>query len=109
MEGLMNRSLLATGFATAVVLSGLLFVTSSATRADAAEVKLLAPVSLRSLLPEVLPQFEKSSGDKVTVEYATLGAITDRVAKGDAADVAMVSPEQNDDLQKQGKLLAGSR
>jgi molybdate transport system substrate-binding protein len=109
MEGVMTRSLLATRLAAAAALSGLLFVATSATHANAAEVKLLAPVSLRGLLPEVLPQFEKSSGHKVTVEYATLGAITDRVAKGDTADVAMVSPEQNDDLQKQGKLLAGSR
>jgi molybdate transport system substrate-binding protein len=105
----MIRSLLATRFAAAVAVSALILVASLATHANAAEVKLLAPVSLRALLPEVLSQFEKSSGHKVTVEYATLGAITDRVAKGDTADVAMVSPEQNDDLQKQGKLLTGSR
>jgi molybdate transport system substrate-binding protein len=105
----MIRSLLATRFAAAFALAGLLLIVSSAGDAKAAEVKLLAPVSLRALLPEVLPQFEKSSGHKVTVEYATLGAITDRIAKGDPTDVAMVSPDQNDDLQKQGKLLSGSR
>src|SRR5205807_8880224 len=60
-------------------------------------------------LPSLLPQFEKSSGHKVTVGYATLGDITKRLIEGEAADVVMVSPEQNEDLQKQGKLLAGSR
>lgn len=75
----------------------------------AAEIKLLGPVSFRALLPDLLPQFEKSSGHKVTVGYATLGAITERLVKGEAADVAIVSPAQNEELQKQGKLLAGSR
>jgi molybdate transport system substrate-binding protein len=74
----------------------------------AAELKLLSPVSFRAFLPDSLPQFEKSSGHKVTVGYATLGAITKRVQDGEAVDVAMVSPAQNDELQKQDKLLAGS-
>ena len=77
--------------------------------AHAAEIKLLGPVSLRVVLPGLLAQFEKSSGHKVTVGYATLGAITKRVVEGEAVDVPMVSPEQNEDLQKQGKLLVGSR
>jgi molybdate transport system substrate-binding protein len=80
-----------------------------ASPAGAAEVKLLGPVSLRALLPELLPQFEKSSGHKVTVGYATLGAITERLVKSEPVDVAIVSPAQNEDLQKQGKLLAASR
>ena len=77
--------------------------------AHAAEIKLLGPVSLRIVLPGLLPQFEQSSGHKVTVGYDTLGAITKRLVEGEAADVAMVSPAQNDELQKQGKLLGDSR
>jgi molybdate transport system substrate-binding protein len=77
--------------------------------AHAAEIKMLGPVSLRVVLPTVLPQFEQSSGHKVTVGYATLGDITKRLVDGEAVDVAMVSPQQNDELQKQGKLLPGSR
>jgi molybdate transport system substrate-binding protein len=91
-----------------VVFSGLPLV-AAAPSAHAAEIKLLGPVSFRALLPNVLPQFEKSSGHKVTVGYATLGAITKRLVEGEAADVAIVSPAQNEDLQKQGKLIAGSR
>jgi molybdate transport system substrate-binding protein len=34
--------------------------------------------------------------------------VTKRLVEDEAMDVAMVSPEQNADLQKQGKLLAGS-
>jgi molybdate transport system substrate-binding protein len=92
-----------------VAFSSLLLVAATPSPAHAAEIKLLGPVSFRALLPDLLQQFEKSSGHKVTVGYATLGAITERLVKGEAADVAIVSPAQNDELQKQGKLLAGSR
>jgi molybdate transport system substrate-binding protein len=105
-----KRSVAATFAAVAsVAFSGLLLVAATPSTAQAAEIKLLGPVSLRSVLPSLLPQFETSSGHKVTVGYATLGAITKRLVEGEAADVAMVSPEQNEELQKQGKLLAGSR
>src|SRR5688572_27215613 len=87
--------------ATAALASLLLAATPSA--AQAAEIKLLGPVSLRAVLPGLLPEFEKSSGHKVTIGYATLGAITKRIAEDEAVDVAMVSPAQNEDLQKQGK------
>ena len=89
-------------------LFGLLLIAAMPSLAGAGEIKLLSPFSLRALLPDLLPQFEKSSGHKVTVEYATLGATTERLLKGEAADVAMVTPAQSEDLQKQGKLLEGS-
>jgi molybdate transport system substrate-binding protein len=78
-------------------------------QAVAADVKLLAGTSMRVVLPELLPQFEQSSGHKVTVEYGTLGAIADRVLKGEAADVAIVTGPQNEKLQNEGRMLAGSR
>ncbi len=91
-----------------VAFSSLLLV-AAAPSARAAEIALLGPASFRVLFPELLPQFEKSSGNKVTAGYAPLGVITDRVIKGEAVDVAIVSGQQNEELQKQGKLLAGSR
>jgi molybdate transport system substrate-binding protein len=102
-------SVAATFAAVASAAFSSLLLVAATSSLHAAEIKLLGPFSLRVVLPNILPQFEKSSGQKVAVGYATLGAITDRLVKGEAADVAMVSPAQNEDLQKQGKLLAGSR
>jgi molybdate transport system substrate-binding protein len=87
---------------------GALLVAAAPSPARAADIKVLGPVSFRALLPDLLGQFEKSSANKVTVEYATLGSITQRVGDGEGADVVIVSGEQNDQLQKQGKVLAGS-
>jgi molybdate transport system substrate-binding protein len=92
-----------------VAFSSLLLAAAAPSPASAAEIKLLGPVSLRVVLPSLLPKFETSSGHKVTVGYATLGAITKRLVEGEAADVVMVSPAQNEELRKQGRLLADSR
>jgi molybdate transport system substrate-binding protein len=89
--------------------SSLLLVVATPFPARAAEITLLGPASFRVLFPQLLPQFEKSSGDSVTAGYPPLGVITDRVSKGEAIDVAIVSSKQNEELQKQGKLLAGTR
>ena len=103
---MLKHSTAATFAAVASAASfGLLLVTATPSPAHAAEFKLLGPVSLRVVLPSLLPQFEQSSGHKVTVGYDTLGAITKRLVEGEAADVAVVSPAQNEELQKQGKLL----
>jgi molybdate transport system substrate-binding protein len=107
----MFRHSAASTFAALVslVFSGLLLIAATPSRAHAAEVKLLGPASFRVLLPALLPQFEKSSGHKVTAAHAPLGVITERVIKGEAVDVVIVSDKQNEELQKQGNLLAGSR
>jgi molybdate transport system substrate-binding protein len=79
------------------------------TVAGAAEIKFLCPIAMTAVMAEFIPQFERASSHKVTVEYATVGVITDRILKGDAADVAIVSKGQSDELQKQGKFVSGSR
>jgi molybdate transport system substrate-binding protein len=77
--------------------------------ARAAEVSLEGPASFRVLFPKLLSQFEKSSGHTVRAAYAPLGVITEHVIKGEVVDVAIVSGKQNEELQKQGKLIEGSR
>jgi molybdate transport system substrate-binding protein len=88
---------------------GLLLTAGSISIAQAADLKLLGPTAMRAAIAEITPQFERGSGHKVTVEYATVGVITERLLKGEAADATMVSAPQMEDLQKQGKVAAGSR
>ncbi len=88
---------------------GLLLTASSISIAQAADLKLLGPTAMRAAIAEITPQFERASGHKATVEYATVGVITERLLKGEAADATMVSAPQMEELQKQGKVAAGSR
>jgi len=60
-------------------------------------------------MPEVVAEFEKSSPHKVKVEYATVGALFERLQKDEGADVAIVSAPQLEDLLKQSKIVVGSQ
>ena len=99
----------ATATAIASVALFTFLVAARPSPALAAEITVQGPASFRVLFPKLLLEFEKSSGHKVTAAYAPLGVITDRVIKGEAVDVAIVSGKQNEDLEAQGKLLPGSR
>src|SRR5258708_39923379 len=56
----------------------------------------------------LIPNLEKSSGHKVTIAYGTAGAVVNRVQKGEAADIVISSVPLIDQLQAQGKVVAGS-
>jgi molybdate transport system substrate-binding protein len=77
--------------------------------ANAADIKVLSSGSLKVALPQLAADFQKSSGNMVTVVYSPAGAITNLIKKGDAADVAIVSRSQLEGLESQGKVVPGSR
>jgi molybdate transport system substrate-binding protein len=86
-----------------------LFLGTAATRAQAADVKCLCPLAIGPLLKELAPEFERASSHKLAADLATLGVNADRVAKGVPADVVVLLPRQIDELEKQGRLLTGTR
>jgi molybdate transport system substrate-binding protein len=94
---------------TVIVLGLALFGITTGSTARAAEIKLLSASALHPAVDALIPDFEKSSGHKVTVAYRTAGAVADRVQKGEAADVVISSVPIIDRLQAQGKVVAGSR
>jgi molybdate transport system substrate-binding protein len=75
----------------------------------AAEITFLADSALQPAMEELIPEFEKASGHAVKVTYASPGANTESVRKGEPADLAIVSSEDWDSLNKDGKLSADSR
>ena len=77
--------------------------------ADAAEIKVLTAGAFKQVLLAVLPEFEKQTGHKVTVENDTVGALRKRIEGGEAFDVAVLTPAAIDDLSAKGKLVAGTR
>ena len=77
--------------------------------ADAAEIRVLASGALKLVLPQLLAEFKTSSGTAATAEYGPAGAISKRIEKGDAADVAVVTRSQLENLESQGKIVRGSR
>ncbi len=93
----------------AAAISCLLLIATAGSFANAAEIKVLTGSAVEPAMIELIPKFERSSGHKVTFDYGTIGGMTDRLLKGEAADVAIVPDPQIDALEKQGKVIAGSR
>src|SRR5437764_7089408 len=85
------------------------FDTAAGNTARAAEIKILCAVALQPGMIELIPDFEISSGHKITITYGTAGAVADRIQKGEAADIAISSGPLIDQLQAQGNVAAGSR
>src|SRR5215208_4311350 len=104
----MNRRSTLSVFATIVFGLALFGITAGST-ARAAEIKLLSASALHPAIDALIPDFEKSSGHKVTVAYGTAGAVADRVQKGEAADIVLSSVPMMDRLQAQGKVATGDR
>lgn len=76
--------------------------------ADAAEIKVYASIALKSSMAELVPAYERASGNKVTLEIATAAALKKRIDEGEAFDVAVLTPAAIGDLAKSGKVDAGS-
>jgi molybdate transport system substrate-binding protein len=109
-EGTMNmnrRSILSVSAAIALGLA--LFGITAGSTARAAEIRFLYAVALDPAMVALIPDFEKSSGHKVTSAYGSAGAVANRVQKGEAADIVITAAPLFDQLQAQGKLMAGTR
>src|SRR3954464_7547189 len=102
-----RRSILSVSATIALGLA--VFGVTAGSMARAAEIKLLCAVALQPAMVSLIPDFEKSSGHKVTVAYGTAGAVADRVQKGEAADIVISSVAMINRLQAQGKVAAGDR
>src|SRR5687767_13479730 len=75
------------------------------TMASAADIKLLTGSGLRPVLEEVGPEFERTTGHKLAIEYASTFSSKRKIEAGEAFDVAILgTPAVVDDLVKQGKL-----
>jgi molybdate transport system substrate-binding protein len=77
--------------------------------ASAAELKVMHGGAFTQVITGILPDFEKQSGHKVTLERETVGELTKRIEAGQAFDLAILTPGAIEDLVKKGKIAAGSR
>jgi molybdate transport system substrate-binding protein len=96
---------LALGCIAALLLSG---------AADAAEVKVMISGGLTAAFKALVPEFERTTGNTVSIAYGpsmgtTVNAIPVRLARGEPADVLIMVGYALDDLVKQGRVTAGSK
>jgi molybdate transport system substrate-binding protein len=95
---------LAFGIASTLLLAG---------SASAAEVRVMISGGLTAAYKELVPEFERLTGNKVLTAYGpsmgtTVNAIPVRLERGEPADVLIMVGYALGDLAKQGKVVAGS-
>jgi len=76
--------------------------------ASAAEIKVLTAGAFKQVVLEVVPQYEKESGNRVSVRNDTAGALKKRIEEGESFDVAVITPTVLGDLIAKGKIAAGT-
>jgi molybdate transport system substrate-binding protein len=71
------------------------------------ELRLIFPSALAPALEDLLPAYEKGSGNKLVVDHGGLGVIAERVAKGEAFDVVVTSREQIEAMRRKNQVGPG--
>jgi molybdate transport system substrate-binding protein len=77
--------------------------------AMAAEVKVLTAGAMKEVVLSVVPEFEQTTGHKVTVMNATVGALVKRIEGGETFDLAVLTPAAIDALSGKGKIAPATR
>jgi molybdate transport system substrate-binding protein len=90
-------------FAAAAVLC------AAFTPAKAAEIKLIASNAVKEAYGQLLPAFEKASGNKVAVSWGGTADIMKRIDGGEIADIVIITDAGIENLTKQRKLAVADR
>ncbi len=82
---------------------------AAGTPVSAAEVKVITSNALRAAYLELVPQYEKASGNTVNLIWSPAVDIPKRVEAGERADLVILPAAGVDELIKKGILVPGSR
>ena len=92
--------------ASLTIAAGALLLTGFA---NAAEIKVISTQATEEAYKELVPQFEKASGHKVTTVFTGTLDVQKRVAAGEKYDLLIMAGPAIDDYIKSGTVVAGSR
>jgi molybdate transport system substrate-binding protein len=92
-----------------LLLAGAVGAALCTTPSQAAELKLLVAGAFKATAVALVPDYEKASGNKVTVDNETVGGLMKRIQGGESFDVVVMTPETVDKLISDNKIAAGSR
>jgi molybdate transport system substrate-binding protein len=83
------------------------FVAAQITFANAAEVKVFSTIGVQAALEELAPKFEKASGHKLNITWATAAVLVKRVQGGETADLLILTKQGLETMVKENKATAG--
>src|ERR1041384_7871705 len=75
-----------------------------ASSAHAADLRVLASNGVKAAVEALKPQLEKASGSTLSIEFSTTATLRERIEKGEAFDVAILTDDAMAALAKAGKV-----
>jgi len=93
----------------AAVTLGLVLTLAGAGSAQAAEIKVVCSTALRTVMQDLVPEFERATGHKIAIEYGVSAAIQRRIEAGEQFDAIFLTVKQLDALVQEGKILSDTR
>jgi molybdate transport system substrate-binding protein len=72
------------------------------------DIKVLSTTAMKTVFDELSPQFERTTGNRLTVSLGPSLQLEKRLAEGEAADMVIVSASGAKNLIARGKIAAGS-
>jgi len=76
--------------------------------ASAADIKVFSTIGVQAALEGLTPKFEKATGNKLSITWATAAMLVKRVEGGESADAYVLTKQSLDKLAKDNKIAAGT-
>ena len=93
----------------AALTAGCLSAAIAASASSAAEITIYSSLNVQPEMDAVIPLYERSSGHKVSISYATSPEFFKRVDSGTRMDMAILFTETMDRFVQTTKVAVGSR
>jgi molybdate transport system substrate-binding protein len=74
----------------------------------AAEISILSAGAVNVPLSSLADTYQRQTGDKIEVSFNTMGALQQKVAAGERADIVIATAEGMEQLERQGNIVPGS-
>jgi molybdate transport system substrate-binding protein len=94
---------------SSILRLGLALFLAQAGVANAAEIKVFSTIGVRSVMQELGPQFERTTGHKLALIFDVANALKRRIDAGESFDVAILTVPVMEELIKQNKIAADTR
>jgi molybdate transport system substrate-binding protein len=87
----------------------LLGVAARPAAAQGGRITVLSSNGFRAVLQELAPQFEKTTGNRIVINFSVAAELKKRIDGGEPFDLAILTPPLIDELIKTGAIVPNSR
>jgi len=91
------------------VLAFALCLASFSSSGSAADIKVISVGTVSPVLHDLIPEYERQSGNTIQVNFGNPAVTLERLTKGDPADIVLVAGAHWDQAEKLGRLKAETK